>query len=82
MKLEVLLLERILRHDEVFVAKASLLLGGWAVTIIFRVIFYGLFLRVVLPAIVFLFGCGPDRVFIVFGVTRSTIFFGASVVVL
>ena len=52
------------------------------VTIILRVIFYGLFVSVVLPAVVFLFGCSPDRFFIVFGVTRSTIFSGASVAIL
>ena len=82
LKLKALLLERILRHDEVFVAKACLLLGGWTVTIILRVIFYGLFVGVVLPAVVFLFRCSHDRVFIVFGVARSTIFSGASVAVL
>ena len=82
LKLKALLLERILRHDEVFVAKACLLLGGWTVTIILRVIFYGLFVRVVLPVVVFLFGCSPDRIFIVFSVAQSSIFSGASVAVL
>ena len=80
LKLKALLLQRILRHDEVFVAEACLLLGGWTVTIVLRVIFYGLFIRVVLPIVVFpLFGCSSDRVFVVFGVARSTIFSGASV---
>ena len=82
LKLEALLLERILRHDEVFVVEACLLLGGRTVTIILRVIFYGLFVRVVLPAVVFLFGCSPGGVFTIFGVARSTIFSGASVAVL
>mgnify|MGYP005831780907 CR=1 FL=1 len=69
-------------HDEVFVAEACLLLGGWTVTIVLRVVFYALFVRVVLPDVMFLFGCSPDRVFIVFGVAWSTIFSGASVAVL
>ena len=54
LKLKALLLQRILRHDEVFVAEACLLLGGWTVTIILRAIFYGLFIRVVLPVVMFL----------------------------
>ena len=82
LKLKALLLQGILRHDEVFVAEACLLLGGWTVTIVLRVIFYGMFIRVVLPVVVFLFGCSPDRVFIVFGVTRSTIFSSARVAIL
>ena len=61
LKLKALLLERILRHDEVFVAKTCLLLGGWRVTIVLQVIFYGLFVRFVLPAILFLFGCSPEH---------------------
>ena len=52
------------------------------VTIVLWVIFYGLFVSVVLPAVVFLFGCSPGGVFTVFGVARSTIFSGASVTVL
>ena len=82
LKLEALLLKRILRHDEVFVAEACILLGGWMATIILRVIFYGMFVSVVLATVVFLFGCSPDRVFIVFGVARGTVFSGASVAVL
>ena len=82
LKLKALLLQRVLRHDEVFVAKACLLLGRCKVTIVLRVIFYGMFVRVVLPAVLILFGCSPDRVFIVFGVDRSRIFFDASVAVL
>ena len=82
LKLKALLLQRIVRHDEVFVAEACLLLGGWTVAVVLRVIFYGLFVRVVLPAVVFLFGCSPDRIFIVFGITWSTIFSSASVAVL
>ena len=67
LKLKALLLERILRHDEVFVAKACLLLRGWMVTIVLRVIFYGVLVKVVLPVVMFLlFGCSSDRVFIVF----------------
>ena len=82
LKLKALVLQRILRHDEVLVSKACLLLGGWMVTIVLRVIFYGLFIRVILPVVVFLlFGCSSDRVFIVFGIARSTIFSGASVAV-
>ena len=81
--LEALLLERILRHDEVFVAKDCLLLGGWTVTIVLRVIFYGLFIGAGLPVFLFLlFGSCSNRVFIVFGVVRSTIFSGASVAII
>ena len=82
LKLKELLLQMILRHDEVFVAEACLLLGGWTVTIILRVIFYGLFIEVILPVVVFLFRCSPGGVFIVFSVARSTIFSGASVAIL
>ena len=82
LKLKALLLQRILGHDEVFVAEACLLLGGWTVTIVLRVIFYGLFIRVVLPVVMFLmFGCSSDRVFVVFGVAWSAIFSGASVAI-
>ena len=82
LKLKALLLQRILRHDEVFVAEACLLLGGWTVSIVLQVIFYGLFIRVILPVVVFLlFGCSSDRVFVVFDVARSAIFFGASVAI-
>ena len=82
LKLKALLLHRVLRHDEVFVAEACLFLGGWMVTIVLRVIFCGLFIRVVLPIVMFLlFGCRTDGVFIVFGVVRSTIFSGAGVAV-
>ena len=82
MKLKELLLKRILRHDEVFVAEACILLRGQMVTIILRIIFYGLFVRVVLPAVVFRFGCSPDRVFAIFGIARGTVLSGASVAVL
>ena len=69
-----LLFEGCLRHDEVLVAEALIILGGWTVTIVLRVIFYGLFIRVVLPVLVFLlFGCSSGRVFIVFGVAWSTL---------
>ena len=82
LKLEVLLLERILRHDEVFVVEACLLLGEWTVTIVLRVIFYGLFIRVVFPVVIFLlFECSSYRVFVVFGVARSAIFSGAGVAI-
>ena len=82
LKLKALLLQRILSHDEVFVAEACLLLRGWTVTIVLRVIFYGLFIRVVLPVVMFLlFGCSSDRVFVVFGVARSTIFSGAGIAI-
>ena len=79
--LKALLLERFLRHDKILVAKAHLILRERKIITILRVIFYGLFIRVVLPAVVFLFGCSPDRVFIVFDVTRSSIFSGANVAV-
>ena len=83
LKLKALLLQRVLRHDEVFIAEACLLFGGWMVTIVLRVIFYGLFIGVVLCVVMFLlFGCSAERVFIVFGVARSTIFSGASVAIL
>ena len=83
LKLKALLLQRVLRQDEFFVAEACLLFGGWMVTIVLRVIFYGLFIRVVLRVVMFLlFGCSADRVFIVFGVAWSTIFSGASVAIL
>ena len=82
LKLKALLLQRILGHDEVFVAEACLLLGGWTVTIVPRVIFYGLLIRVVLPVVMFfLFGCSTDGVFFVFGVAWSTIFSDASVAI-
>ena len=82
LKLKALLLQRVLRHDEIFVAEACLLFGGWTVTIVPRVIFYGLLIRVVLPVVMFLlFGCGTDRVFIVFGVAWSTIFSSTSVAI-
>ena len=62
------MLQRILGHDEVFVAEGCLPFGGSTVTIVLRVIFYGLFIRVVLPVVMFLlFGCSSDRVFVVFG---------------
>ena len=82
LKLKALLLQRILRHDEVFAAEACLLLGGWMVTVILRVIIYGLFVSVVLLAVVFLFGCSPGGVFTIFGVAWSTIFSSASVAIL
>ena len=70
LKLKALLLPRVLRHDEVFVAEACLHLGGWMITIVLRVIFYGLFIRVILRVVMFLlFGCSADRV-IVFGVAH------------
>ena len=63
--------------------KLYLLLGGWTVVVVLRVIFYGVFVRVVLPIVLFLlFGCSSDRVFIVFGVTWRTILSGAGVAVL
>jgi len=79
LKLKALLLHRILRHDEVFVAEACLLFGGRTVVVVLRVIF----VRVVLPVVMFLlFGCSSDRVFIVFGVAWSTILSSAGVAVL
>ena len=83
LKFKALLLQRILRHDEVFVTEACLLFGARMVTIVLRVIFYGLFIRVVLRVVMFLlFGCSSDRVFLVFGVAWSTILSGAGVAVL
>ena len=83
LKLKALLLQRVLRHDEIFVAEACLLFGGWMVTTVLRVIFYGLFIGVVLPVVMFLlFGCRTDGVFIVFDVPRSAIFSGTSVAIL
>ena len=82
MKLKALLFQRVLRHDETFVAEACFLFGRWTVTIVPRVIFYGLLIRVVLPVVMFLlFGYSTDRVLIVFGVARSAVFSGTSVVV-
>ena len=49
LKLKALLLQGILRHDEVFVAEARLLLRGRTVTIVLRVFFYGLFVRADMP---------------------------------
>ena len=49
MKLNTLLLQRLLRHDEVFVAEAHLLLGRRTVTTVLRVLFYGLFVGADMP---------------------------------
>ena len=71
-----------LRHDEVLIAKALIILGGWTITIVIWVIGRGLFTRVNLRVVLLLlFGCGSNRVFIVFGVAQSTVFSGASVAI-
>ena len=83
LKLKALLLHRILGHDEIFVVEACFLFRGRMVTIVLRVIFYGMFVMVVLHVVMFLlFGCSSDRVFIVFGVARSAIFSGTSIAIL
>ena len=78
--LEALLLERFLRHDEIFVAKAFLILGERTVTTVLRVVGPGLFVGASLPVfLLLLFGCYLNKVFIVFGIVRSIIFSGASI---
>ena len=77
MAFKALLFERVLRHDKILVVEDLLFLGEWEIIAILRVIFYGLFIRVVLPAFLFLlFGSYLNRVFIV----RSVVFSGASVI--
>ena len=81
--LEVLLLEGLFGYDEVFVAEAYLIFGERKVVVVLRIVTgQGLFIGAGLPVFLFLlFGSCSDRVFIVFGVARSTIFSGASVVI-
>ena len=73
--LEVLLLERFLRHDKILVAEAHLLLGERKIITVLRVFVYGLFIRANLLVFPFvLFGSCLNGVFIVFGTVRSVIF--------
>ena len=76
-----ILLEGFFGYDEVFVAEAYLVFGGWKVVVVLRIIAgQGLFIGAGLPVFLFfLFGSCSNRVFIVFGVVRSTIFSDASV---
>ena len=82
--LEALLLEGLFGYDEVFVAEAYLIFGERKVVVVLRnVAGQGLLIGAGLPIFLFLlFGSCSNRVFIVFGVVRSTIFSGASVAVL
>ena len=74
------MLEGCLRHDEVLIAEALIILGDWMITVIVWVIGHGLIIRVILPVVLFLlFGCIPDMVFVIFGVARSAILSGASI---
>ena len=67
--LKALLLDRFLRHDKVFIAKAHLVLEEQKVVTVLRVFIRGLFIRASLPIFPFvLFGGWLDGVFIVFGV--------------
>ena len=67
--LKALLLERFLRHDEILVAEAHLILGERKIITVLRVFVYGLFIRADSPIFPFvLFGGWLNGVFIVFGV--------------
>ena len=80
--LEALLLERFLRHDEILIAEAHLLLREWKIITVLRVFVRGLFTRANLPIFPFiLFGSWLNGVFIVFGTVRSVIFSCAGVAV-
>ena len=80
--LEALLLDEILRHDEIFVTEAHLILGERKVVSILRVFIRGLFVRANLPIFLFvLFGGCLNGVFIVFGTVRSIIVSCAGVAV-
>ena len=79
--LEALWLEGLFGYDEVFVAEAYLIFGEKKVVVVLRIVAgQGLFIGVGLPVFLFLlFGSCSNRVFIVFGIVRSTIFSDASV---
>ena len=71
-----LLLERFLRHDKVFVAEAHLILG------VFQVFVCGLFIRANLPILlIVLFRVLLDGVFLVFGIIRSIVVSRAGIAV-
>ena len=77
-----LLLKRFLRHDEILVAEALLILGEWKIITVLRVFVYGLFVRAIVPVIQFiLFGYCPNRGFIVFGMVRGVVLSGAGIAV-
>ena len=70
-----LLLERFLRHDKIFVAEAHLILGEQKIITVLRVFVYNLFIRADLPIFPFvLFGSWLNGVFDVFGIVRSIVF--------
>ena len=72
------MLERFLRHDKILVAQANLILGEWKIITVLRVFVYGLFMRAIMPVFQFiLFGCCPNRGFIVFSIVRGVVFSGA-----
>ena len=79
--LEALLLEGLFGYDEIFVAEAYLIFGERKVVVVLRIVAgQSLFIGAGFPVFVFLlFGSCSNRVFIVFGIVRSTIFSGASV---
>ena len=82
MALEALLLKRFLRHDEIFVAEAFLIVGERMITTVLRVVGPGLCIGASLPVfLLLLFGCYISKVLIVFGVVWSIIFSGASIAV-
>ena len=81
--LEALLLEGLFGYDEVFVAEAYLIFGERKVVVVLRTFAgQGLFIGAGLPIVPFLlFGGYLDGVFIVFGIVRSIIIFGADIAV-
>jgi len=80
--LKALLLERFLRHDNLFIAEAHLILGGWKVITVLRVFICGLFITANLPILlIVLFRVLLDGVFLVFGIVRSIVVSRAGIVV-
>ena len=77
-----LLIERFLKHDEILVAEAHLILGEWKIITILRVFVYGLFIRADSPVLPFvLFGGWLNGVFLVFGIVRSIVFSRAGIAI-
>ena len=63
------MLERFLKHDEIFVAEAFHILRERTITTVLRVVGPGLFVGASLSVfLLLLFGCYLSKVFIVFGI--------------
>ena len=77
-----LLLERFLRHDQILIGKAHLILGEREIIDVLRVYMYGLFIRADLPVFPFvLFGSCLNGIFVVFGIVRSIVLSHAGIAV-